>query len=208
MPGPVPSPLSGRRRAALLLGAAAIALGTAEQASAQAFQGTPTVVFGGALRTTGPNSETILIDTSSAVINWAPNDIAGLGTIDFLPAGTTATFTNGPSNSNFIVLNRIIPLNPSRAIALNGSVISQLQSLGNTVTGGTVAFYSPGGILVGGKAVIDVGSLLLTTIDPVVDGSGRLTGIIAQADVATRVNKDNKTGELVEAISEPGTSRH
>ena len=39
---------------------------------------------------------------------------------------------------------------------------------------------------------------------PVVDAAGRLTGIIAQADVATRVNRDSKTGELVEAISEPG----
>ena len=43
---------------------------------------------------------------------------------------------------------------------------------------------------------------------PIVDGSGRLSGIIAQADVATRVNKDAKTGELVEAISESGTTRH
>jgi CBS domain-containing protein len=42
---------------------------------------------------------------------------------------------------------------------------------------------------------------------PVVDGSGRLTGIIAQADVATRVNKDETTGRLVEAISEPGNTR-
>jgi CBS-domain-containing membrane protein len=42
---------------------------------------------------------------------------------------------------------------------------------------------------------------------PIVDGSGRLSGIIAQADVATRVNKDAKTGELVEAISESGTIR-
>jgi CBS domain-containing protein len=42
---------------------------------------------------------------------------------------------------------------------------------------------------------------------PVVDGSGRLVGIIAQADVATRVDKDKLTGELVEAISEPGTKR-
>ena len=33
-------------------------------------------------------------------------------------------------------------------------------------------------------------------------------GIIAQADVATRVDKDAKTGELVEAISESGTARH
>lgn len=42
---------------------------------------------------------------------------------------------------------------------------------------------------------------------PIVDAEGRLAGIIAQADVATRVNKDSKTGELVEAISESGTSR-
>ena len=43
---------------------------------------------------------------------------------------------------------------------------------------------------------------------PIVDSAGLLTGIIAQADVATRVNKDSKTGELVEAISETGTSGH
>ena len=42
---------------------------------------------------------------------------------------------------------------------------------------------------------------------PVVDDQGRLTGIIAQADVATRMNRDEKTGELVEAISEPGFTR-
>lgn len=37
---------------------------------------------------------------------------------------------------------------------------------------------------------------------PVVDASGKLTGIVAQADIATRVHEDRKTGELVEAISE------
>ena len=42
---------------------------------------------------------------------------------------------------------------------------------------------------------------------PVVDGSGGLVGIISQADVATRVNRDQRTGELVEAISESGTVR-
>lgn len=42
---------------------------------------------------------------------------------------------------------------------------------------------------------------------PVVDESGRLRGIIAQADIATRINRDKQTGELVEAISEPGTVR-
>jgi CBS domain-containing protein len=42
---------------------------------------------------------------------------------------------------------------------------------------------------------------------PIVDGSGALQGIIAQADIATRIHRDKTTGELVEAISEPRTSR-
>jgi CBS domain-containing protein len=42
---------------------------------------------------------------------------------------------------------------------------------------------------------------------PIVDQQGQLSGIIAQADVATRVNRDQTTGELVEAISEPGLTR-
>lgn len=42
---------------------------------------------------------------------------------------------------------------------------------------------------------------------PVVDDTGRLSGIIAQADVATRGNRDERTGELVEAISEPSKAR-
>jgi len=42
---------------------------------------------------------------------------------------------------------------------------------------------------------------------PVVDASGVLRGIIAQADIATRVNQDKTTGALVEAISEPGAVR-
>lgn len=43
---------------------------------------------------------------------------------------------------------------------------------------------------------------------PIVDGNGRLLGIIAQADVATRINRDRTTGELVEAISEPRVTRN
>ena len=42
---------------------------------------------------------------------------------------------------------------------------------------------------------------------PVVDEGGRLVGIIAQADVATRMKRDETTGELVEAISEPRVVR-
>ena len=42
---------------------------------------------------------------------------------------------------------------------------------------------------------------------PVVDGAGTLRGIIAQADIATRLHHDKTTGDLVEAISEPQTTR-
>jgi CBS domain-containing protein len=42
---------------------------------------------------------------------------------------------------------------------------------------------------------------------PVVDRNGGLRGIIAQADIATRVHRDKTTGELVEAISESETAR-
>ena len=38
---------------------------------------------------------------------------------------------------------------------------------------------------------------------PVVDLEGRVTGIIAQADVATRMGRDSATGQMVESISEP-----
>ena len=42
---------------------------------------------------------------------------------------------------------------------------------------------------------------------PVVDANGALRGIIAQADIATRLHRDKTTGDLVEAISEPQTAR-
>jgi CBS domain-containing protein len=42
---------------------------------------------------------------------------------------------------------------------------------------------------------------------PIVDENGSLRGIIAQADIATRLHHDKTTGDLVEAISEPQTVR-
>ncbi|HMJ92964.1 MAG TPA: hypothetical protein VK472_02560 [Allosphingosinicella sp.] len=158
----------------LLLASACAALPTLlapDAASAQAFAGGATVVAGTAVRdvTTG-TTETITVSSPSAIINWKPEDVLGLGPVNFLPAGNVATFQNGPNNPDFAVLNRILPQNPARAIALNGNVISQLQMLGQPVVrGGTVAFYSPGGIIIGSTAVFDIGNLLLTTIDPIAD---------------------------------------
>lgn len=42
---------------------------------------------------------------------------------------------------------------------------------------------------------------------PVVDEQGRVVGIIAQADVATRLSSDSSTGQMVESISESSLSR-
>jgi CBS domain-containing protein len=41
---------------------------------------------------------------------------------------------------------------------------------------------------------------------PIVDGDGRLVGIISQADVATRVDEPNKTAEVVEEISKAAST--
>jgi CBS domain-containing protein len=38
---------------------------------------------------------------------------------------------------------------------------------------------------------------------PVVDGDGHVLGVIAQADVATKEQRDKETGDIVEKISEP-----
>jgi CBS domain-containing protein len=38
---------------------------------------------------------------------------------------------------------------------------------------------------------------------PVIDGGGKLVGIIAQADIATRMHDHDQTAEVLEAISKP-----
>ncbi|PXW78043.1 hypothetical protein C7451_103151 [Blastomonas natatoria] len=154
--------------------ATGLAIGGSGPAHGQAFEGTPTVVSGGAGINRTPGTDNIRVDTDQAVINWTTNDTAiGGGVINFLPNGRTAFFRNNPTIQNqFTVLNRIIPNDPNRAIALNGTIISQLQTGAGLVSGGNVYFYSPGGIVIGSTGVIDVGGLLLTSLDPVRDGSG------------------------------------
>lgn len=154
--------------------ATGLAIGGTGAVHAQAFEGTPTVVSGGVGINRTPGTDNIRVDTNQAVINWTTNDTAiGGGVINFLPNGRTAFFRNNPTaQNNFTVLNRIIPTDPSRAIAMNGTIISQLQTGAGLVQGGNVWFYSPGGIVIGSTGVIDVGGLLLTSLDPVRDGAG------------------------------------
>jgi len=153
-----------------------LALGVSQQAHAQAFEGMPTVQSGGASfdRTT-PGQETIFLETPQTVINWTTNDTGmGGGDINFLPSGHIATFTNDISDlpGDFTVLNRIIPTDPTRAVNMDGNIISQIDTGSGSVSGGSVWFYSPGGLVIGSNAIIDVGSLVLTTADPFVDVNG------------------------------------
>lgn len=41
---------------------------------------------------------------------------------------------------------------------------------------------------------------------PIVDNDGAIVGIVAQADIATRLANPRETGEVVQAISEPATT--
>lgn len=134
---------------------------------AQSFQANADIVGGSAQVVTGAGTTNVYVNGSTAVINWSPfDDAAGPGPIVFQPTGTTATFSTLPDLQNdFAVLNRILPADPSRAVLFDGTVVSQLQTASGATRGGTVFFYSPGGILVGSNAVFDVGNLGLTTSD-------------------------------------------
>ncbi|HET8535286.1 MAG TPA: hypothetical protein VFL74_07025, partial [Sphingomicrobium sp.] len=164
-----------RQRSKLFVSCAIAAMATAlalpKQALAQAapgaFQGNPTTVLGAVTYDRGSiGSETITVGSPSATINWSPYDANGTGPIDFLPNGYVATFVNDPNlTADYTVLNKIVPTDPSRSIMLNGQIVSQITDGINSSTGGHVWFYSPGGILIGSSAMIDVGGLLLTTAD-------------------------------------------
>ena len=134
--------------------------------------GDPVVVSGNVTfdRIETPNTETYTINSNTAVLDFIPNDTGPGGPINFQLAGTLAQYLGGLGITDFTVLNRILAADPTRAIQLNGTIISRLQA-SPTTPGGSVWFYSPGGIIVGSTAVIDVGNLLLATGDPT-GGSG------------------------------------
>ena len=150
-----------------------LALAAANVANAQSYDaGDPVVVSGSVTfdRAGTPNTETYTINSNTAVLDFIPNDIGPGGPINFQLAGTLAQYLGGLGITDFTVLNRILAADPTRAIQLNGTIISRLQA-SPTTPGGSVWFYSPGGIIVGSTAVIDVGNLLLATGDPT-GGSG------------------------------------
>ncbi|QYJ06885.1 beta strand repeat-containing protein [Qipengyuania flava] len=166
---------SHTRRTPLLLGGAGLALAAALAApvetQAQAFNGNPFFVRGGGtVDRSVADLDTITITTATAVIDWTMFEDGFGNALTFLPNGRTAIFQDGPGQGGFAVLNRILPSTNGNVVVFDGTVISRLQDAsGGFSSGGTVAFYSPSGILVGSNAVFDVGQLLLTTLDPNLD---------------------------------------
>ena len=141
------------------------------QASAQSFEAniTPPVTTNGAVVSTSPGITDIALNGGQTIIDWTPNDNGpGPSGINFQPGGT-ATFH---SDNNFAVLNRIVPNDPTRIIAMDGNILSTVGGQ----TGGSVFFYSPAGVVLGPNAFIDVGSLVLTTSPVEVTGGQFMDG--------------------------------
>ncbi|WP_370297929.1 beta strand repeat-containing protein [Qipengyuania mesophila] len=185
----------------LLLSAASLAMASAlllpSAAQAQAFNGTPSVVRGSAtIDRSVAKTDTITVSTRTAVIDWTPFEDGSGKAKTFLPRGSTAIFQNLRSASgttDFAVLNRILPSSNGDVAIIDGTVISRVNynfgpGAGDSSRGGTVAFYSPNGLLIGNSAVFDVGHLLLTTLAPDLDsfdsyldgGTLQLTGSSGQ----------------------------
>jgi len=212
-------------RNGLLLSCASLAIATAvltpSAAEAQAFLGSISSNTGTVSRNiTSGSTETITVGSNTATINWAPNDQQiGGGTINFLPSGNTATFTSASGITDYTVVNYIVPTDATRAISLNGHVISTLQ--GTSTTGGNVWFDSPGGIVIGPTAVFDVGGLLLTTnnVTSFTNSPGTFTGTFSgpasslskvQIDKGAQINalqQDSYFAVVAPRIEQGGTAR-
>ncbi|WP_298164438.1 hypothetical protein [Novosphingobium sp.] len=163
-----------------LLAMAAMLTAAPMAARAQSFNATGTIVAGLGDISVAPGTTTVATDSPNVVINWSPSDTAsGGGPIDFQSAGTSALFSNRDATS-LTVLNRILPKDLTRPITFNGTVTSQLIDLatGAASRGGTVFFYSPGGMLVSATGVFNVGNLVLTTSDLNFDAA---TGVFGNA---------------------------
>ncbi|MGB3711689.1 MAG: hypothetical protein WA985_08375, partial [Erythrobacter sp.] len=143
------------------------------RASAQAINATEDVVAGTASRIlTGMGTEDIEVESDFAIIDWTPFVGQQGDAFDFLPTDNTVTFRNSGEifNADFAVLNRILPDLNGNMVVFDGTVLSRIFDAQGVnpdgVAGGTVAFYSPTGIMIGSSAVFDVGNLILTSLEP------------------------------------------
>lgn len=157
--------------------AGALALGLAignGDAHGQGFFGTGEVSSGAATISNSTNTSDIVIASQQSVIDWTPDDNSPTGgTIAFQSAAQTVNYIADPDfPQGYFVLNRINTASAARAVELNGTINSFIDAGSGTEPGGSIWFYTPGGIVVGNNASINVGSLVLTTSAPFVDGNG------------------------------------
>ncbi|MBB5685848.1 hypothetical protein [Sphingobium boeckii] len=150
------------------IGLALVAMGRAQAVQAQVL-GTGVPVSGASAPANFGSSTAVSVTAPTAIINWTPTDNAtnANAPIDFLNAGSSLSF-NG--SADFTVLNRILPTDTSRPIRIDGNVSSSIVS----GSGGNIWFYTPGGMIIGGNARFNVGSLLLSAND--IDTTGGLFG--------------------------------
>lgn len=160
------------RKLPLTVSALAISIALGQTAAAQSsYNAPPPTVNSGTVTSnyTTPGVDVYTIGSSTAVLTFAPAGTPTAGVLNFQNAGTQVIYRGTPGLPDFTVLSRILPTDPSQpAVAFNGTVTSQIVPAGlPAVRGGSVWFYSPGGIVIGDGSVFDVGSLLLSTADPI-----------------------------------------
>ncbi|MFS0736226.1 nidogen-like domain-containing protein [Sphingomonas sp. 1P06PA] len=157
-------PANRTARASLLASCAvAAALGAQGPAvRAQSYQGTVTAQVNATVSESTGNT-TVTVTAPTATIDWTANGRIENGQRVFQDARTTAVFQS--TEGNYTVLNRINPGAGNPQIRLDGTTLSYVGPETGGVRGGTVWFYSPGGIALGPNGVIDVGSLMLTAND-------------------------------------------
>ena len=141
--------ISRRNRTACSILALATVLTVGATPAAAQVAGSGSFAVGSGTINAGAGSVTL--DSSRSVINWNSTGTVTNGVNQFLAPGNTLTF-NGAGN--FAVLNRV-------------STGTDMLGLNGTVNGGqgSIYFYNPNGIVVGGSSIFNVGSLVLTTLD-------------------------------------------
>ncbi len=121
--------------------------------------------------TPGVAADIVNVLDSTAIINWTTFDAGASGSeVTFLGTGGNLQFNS--SLSDYTVLNRVLTPGFDSAIRIDGDIESTI--LGGAAVGGSIWFYSAGGIIVGDTGSFNVGSLLLSTseIDPLEFSAG------------------------------------
>ena len=164
-----------RRRSALMVSVALIALGTTRPVLSQAADALPTggSVIGGSASFSTPTVGTLQVGqtTDRALIEWASFDIGSNATVNFVQPSTSA-----------IALNRVV----------GGGAPSQIA--GHLNSNGIVAVINSNGVMFAGTANVNVGGLIASTAD--IDNASFMT--------AATLNFSGSTSSSSEIVVQAG----